>query len=290
MGIRKWTGSKQDYSELHHCLLILIKEVDRICRKHNIQYFLDSGTLLGAVRHKGFIPWDDDADIGMLRKDFEKFKEVCAFELSENFGIDHKNDMAIYLKGTVRTVFKEGINEHIALDVFPYDRVPKNSFLRLIHMYIGIFWKNVKLYKNGIRIKYKTSLFGKIIKLSVIITSCLLKLSHIEKILDFCLSFYNRFDTGMLSKNIGSAYSFKRNTVPEKILSDVKLGSFEDSEFYILTHYDHMLKSWYGDYMKLPPEYAELQRIDPEHWSFVTRTAHPIDMFDPGDWTDSRKK
>ena len=66
-----------DLSAVHGADLAILKEIDRICRKHKIQYLMDAGTLLGAVRHKGFIPWDDDADVAFTRENYEKFKEVC---------------------------------------------------------------------------------------------------------------------------------------------------------------------------------------------------------------------
>ena len=69
---------------MHSLHLILADEVKRICEKHNIRYFMIAGTLLGAVRHKGFIPWDDDMDFGMLRNDYDKFVSVCAAEIDEN--------------------------------------------------------------------------------------------------------------------------------------------------------------------------------------------------------------
>ena len=68
-------GKKQDLARVHEANLKVLKEIDRICRKHHIQYMLDSGTLLGAVRHKGFIPWDDDADVAFTRPNFERFMD-----------------------------------------------------------------------------------------------------------------------------------------------------------------------------------------------------------------------
>ena len=65
-----------DLTKVHQANLRILKEIDRICRKHQIQYLLDAGTLLGAVRHKGFIPWDDDADVAFTRSNYQAFLQV----------------------------------------------------------------------------------------------------------------------------------------------------------------------------------------------------------------------
>jgi len=76
----------------------ILKEIDRICQKHNIKYFLMYGTLLGAVRHSGFIPWDDDVDIGMIQEDYIKFIEIAPFELGEKYQLDcDKTNKKYYL-------------------------------------------------------------------------------------------------------------------------------------------------------------------------------------------------
>ena len=73
-----------DLKKVHEAELEILKEIDRICRKYNIKYALDSGTLLGAVRHQGFIPWDDDADVSMTRKNYEAFVRAAKKELPGN--------------------------------------------------------------------------------------------------------------------------------------------------------------------------------------------------------------
>ena len=74
--------------------LSILEEIDSICRKHKIEYWLDGGTLLGAVRHKGFIPWDDDIDIAMRKKDMERFINIAPSELSKNLTLQYSQNEA----------------------------------------------------------------------------------------------------------------------------------------------------------------------------------------------------
>ena len=76
--------AEAEKKKLQQLILLIAKEIARICDKYNIDYYLDGGSMLGAVRHKGFIPWDDDFDIAMKRSDFERFLQVCEKELDKN--------------------------------------------------------------------------------------------------------------------------------------------------------------------------------------------------------------
>lgn len=145
--------------------LEMLIEVDRICRKHDIQYNIIGGTLLGSVRHKGFIPWDDDADIAMLRPDYERFKKVCRSELdSERFYFQDATVTKGYRwsYGKIRrknTLFLREYQEHmpyrqgVFIDIFPVDAVPDNYILRAwndFHCFCirKILWSEVGQYAD----------------------------------------------------------------------------------------------------------------------------------------------
>src|SRR5690554_5979187 len=133
-------------AKVHKVQLEIANEVKRICEKNNIKYFMIAGTLLGAVRHRGFIPWDDDLDIGMLRNDYKRFIELAAKELNDTYYLEtwytssgygmpfakiRKNDTRYIEKSSKDVKCHPGI----FIDIFPFDNVPNNKVLRLINEY-----------------------------------------------------------------------------------------------------------------------------------------------------------
>lgn len=83
-------------AELHEQLLLIMDDIDRVCRAHGIEYTLCGGSLIGAVRHRGFIPWDDDMDVRMTRSDFENFKKIYETEKANGLIIGHPCNLATY--------------------------------------------------------------------------------------------------------------------------------------------------------------------------------------------------
>lgn len=141
-------GSTISVDDIHQVLLSMLKDIDALCRAHDIPYFLNGGSALGAVRHHGFIPWDDDADIAMMRTDFERFIPLAMKELKgyaiHCFDVDHRYNvmipgMKIRKKGTyikeVNTLLPNLIDEcdGLFIDVFVYDYISENKLLDFIN-------------------------------------------------------------------------------------------------------------------------------------------------------------
>lgn len=129
----------------------MLKFVDGVCREHGIQYFLAGGSLLGAVRHRNIIPWDDDLDIGMLREDFEKFRRVCpglvpetmTYESPQNASGSHYHFDKIRLKNTYfSTNYSSAfpIQDGIFFDVIIYDQTSNNSLLSKLQIRFLSMW------------------------------------------------------------------------------------------------------------------------------------------------------
>ncbi|QQZ62209.1 LicD family protein [Paenibacillus sonchi] len=135
----------EDLRQMQLIQLEMLLEVDRICKKRDIRYCIIAGTTLGAVRHKGYIPWDDDADVAMLRPEYEKFCKACEEELDQTrfYLQTHANTPGYrWGYGKIRRVGTEFVRkgqEHmpyrtgVFIDIFPLDNVPDNLIVRRIH-------------------------------------------------------------------------------------------------------------------------------------------------------------
>lgn len=119
-------------ADLHEQLLLIMDDIDRVCRKYQIEYTISDGSLLGAVRHHGFIPWDDDMDVRMIRKEFDRFIEVYEKEMKEGFVIGHPCNLATYSVINTKYVIlgikaKEGTIQNPWVSIFPMDNIPNDE-------------------------------------------------------------------------------------------------------------------------------------------------------------------
>lgn len=249
---------KIDKDEAKTIMLNILKEVTDYCEENELRYYLAYGTLLGAIRHKGFIPWDDDIDIWMPRPDYNKLRNIVKEKsIGTNITIlDYKKEKAFpFLKAIDnRTVAKEHFfvteyNMGLYIDIFPLDGLPENMEKRN-----KILKRAIKLgkYFNLSTYRFNTGSTPKITFLKNLFYpfSRLLPKEVICKRLDnLCAD--NLYDLSEYTGNVVWGYPYKeciRKTcfLPEKHL-------FEGIEFTIPSGYDQILRNYYGDYMTLPP-------------------------------------
>lgn len=238
----------------------MANEVKRICEKYELTYFLDGGSMLGAVRHKGFIPWDDDLDIGLPKEDYLKFLEVAPKELGEEYFLDNFNTnpenglvfSKIRLLGTEFVEMKCNHNakhNEIFVDIFVWYNVSDNKLVRKLEGLIMSILSQALMSKSGYKVWAGD---GKLKRLKFIPTDILGKLltkKRIHKLINYFLNKHN--DTNIWSINAGTQYG---RHIPKDVFDKYIDVSFEENAFKIPEKYDKYLKITYGDYMKLPPE------------------------------------
>ena len=253
-----------DLRELQHCELEILKEFISICEKLNLKYFLLGGTLLGAVRHQGFIPWDDDIDVGMLREDYERFVKEAQKYLPEYFFLQtHRTDPewpANFAKiRDCRTTFIESsvknqkINHGVYIDIFPLDHFTKDQTKRrvfycrniLMMMRISeVFTAPHKKVSQGAKWK-------KIIKRLLVILSYL-RYPTLQSALNAREKLFTTVQPGGLRANHCGAWG-KKEIVPEEWYGEGVKLEFEGLSVSVPMQYDKWLTQVYGDYMQLPP-------------------------------------
>lgn len=266
--------------ELRRMQMIILEnliEFDRICRKHQIPYAIDGGTMLGAVRHKGFIPWDPDADIVILHRDYERFKRACDEDLDKErfFLQDYKTDVEyrwgytrLLRNGTsyVRAGY-EGLKSRngVFLDIFIMDSVPDNSSLRVIH---GAICHCIR--------KMLWSKVGKVTHPNILMRSWLSILSIIPRNAVFCLRDWlaeicNKNEESELICHMCSPHpKYLPYGFPRKLFDDLCEYEFEGHKFFGFSDYDFYLNSIYGDYMTLPPKSERSSHIPCSSYRLLT--------------------
>lgn len=246
----------KDINEVHTILLNIALELDRICRENDIQYMMVGGTMIGAIRHKGFIPWDDDMDFGVLRKDYENLKHLLESNLKEPYRLrtmDNTKTLAVeFMKiEDGRTLTKERFNEDadeemgINIDIFPLDYTNHK---------MGIFSKNNIIYQLIKIQNYKYfdgelgSITKKIIRFVIRILTPFLNRKTIIHLIHKMLS----KDGPCLVNNYG-VYRLKE-VMPKEYFVPAKEYEYAGKRLMGINDYDRYLTHVYGDYMKLPPE------------------------------------
>lgn len=243
--------------ELQLSELAILDEFDSICKKYNLKYSLAGGTLLGAVRHKGFIPWDDDIDVCMPRPDYEKFRELFISNtlfLTKDRGRGAKYPFIKILSSKIK-LEHDGFSEvnNLWIDVFPIDGLPKNE-KDLSHIYSkSEFYRNIIGFnlvedfneyhgKHNKVVAYFIGLFAKIYGKN----RALKKSEKLALKLEYIKSDY----VGAIT---WGCYGVGERMLKSEYEQFTEM-EFEGKKFSVMGCWDSYLRGIYGDYMKLPPE------------------------------------
>lgn len=253
--------SDENLRRLQLTQLQIAVEVTDLCDKHGISYVLLGGSALGARRHAGFIPWDDDMDMGMLRRDFDRFVEIARKELPDYLYLQHWLDdphmgapFAKVRRNNTRVVEATskdtGGHKGISIDIFPFDNVPAGIAEYPWKLQLKL-WKRVLRHKCGYTIR-ELPILLKLADLPTRIVSRLVsKASAKRRMHRLMIRFSGRETERVLA--VGGAYDFRRDMLKRKWLSDRTAHAFEDREFYCPAELDAYLRHMYGDFMSLPP-------------------------------------
>ena len=238
---------------IHEEILLVMDEVDRICREHNLQYYLIGGTLLGAVRHEGFIPWDDDLDIAMPREDYEVFLSISPSVLQPYLKIGsarydtnyHRLFSKVY---NLNTRFKEYVGEKetdigVFVDIFPLDYTDGYSRRLEIRKWF--------VKKCSVMLSCKAfpgALHG--IK-KMIVNS--LSSNRILRIAEYVMK-HPKSSSKKYISNFTSQYDIKRQTMPTSFFESGTELTFCGRKYMVPVDYKSVLNSIFGsNYMELPP-------------------------------------
>lgn len=257
-------------NKLHAELVGILRDIDAVCREHGISYWLDGGTALGARRHSGFIPWDDDVDLGMMREDHERFLEIAPEALGDSYVISNPRSnpsqaalfTKVWKKGTVfatEETDESGFEQGIFVDIFPHDVLSADQKIaakqidgcrkRQLASYL--------LHSSKVKVPHK-GLLGACERVAGQLghLACRVASSH-EKIVEGFLADATMGASDPSDWVMCSAYS-KSGIIPVSTLLPPREMFFEGESFFVPAEIESYLEIWYGDWAKLPPVEARV--------------------------------
>jgi lipopolysaccharide cholinephosphotransferase len=247
----------------------VLAEVDRICKEYGIRYFADWGTLLGAVRHKGFIPWDDDLDIAMLRPDYQKFLRVAPkafrppFRLMNIYTNDDWDNMLTRVLGSLRIHLDEeyleqfhGFPYPVGIDIFPLDYVSRNPEEDAMQMEMIQKISQVSDLMDNYK-DYDVPLEDAMHLVDEVEKMCAVKLDHekplgsqLRILVDRLCAIYGDEDADEVCMPVKRLTNRPNYHMPKAYFADSIDMPFENITIPVPVGYDEWLKLKYGDYMK----------------------------------------
>lgn len=271
---------EKDLEKLKSLQLEMFKIFIKICDKYSLRYYLNGGTCLGAVRHKGFIPWDDDIDVGMPRPDYERFMEIAESELPDCYFLQNSKTDPDFPMGFAKiracnttfiesTVSHLNINHGVYFDIFPLDGYCTKPLFKLKRkLYVIAVSKifNNKSAKKGLK------------KFIVGILSSLIPDYRVARDKLIILTSGCSYDKYEMVANYYGAWGEKEVFPREKCLGEGSVGMFEGISVVLPADPDDYCTRLYGDYMKLPPEdkrvthhYCDVIDLDRSYLEYINK-------------------
>lgn len=262
---------------IHNAQLKLLKEFDRVCEKYNIKYYLAAGTLLGAVRHKDFIPWDDDVDVYILREDYKEFmNHLNDFQFPFEVHWPQKDD-TYFWDYTTRLVYKKSKlkfdkneneyynhrnNEYLFLDIFVLDRTYEGIKNRIQLVKLKTIYGLAMSRRYKINYQDYTSPVSKVQAFILTHLGKLFKLSTLYRMYEIEAMKYNNDPQAIYEQPSNITIKFLGKLFYKKEWhKEITNLEIHGEHFKSPLQYEEVLESVYGNYMKLPPENLRI----PEH-------------------------
>ncbi|MFJ8512849.1 LicD family protein [Lysinibacillus xylanilyticus] len=255
-------------NEIQELELNILISFDKFCRKNDLKYSLMGGTMLGAVRHKGFIPWDDDIDISMPRPDYEKFVKLTKNGMSDNYRVYCINTKRDYIYPFTKIIddrtilyeknIKPKYNLGIYIDIFPVDGFPPSEnqaikhYKKITRLKKYTIWGASKLDKNQHIIKRSLKFIREFIFKIIGAPYFAKRRDEAFRQFDFDESEYVTLSTG---------YALKTKMQKEEYLNLIDV-EFCGNVFKCSANYHETLTNIYGDYMQLPPKNEQVSNHD----------------------------
>lgn len=251
-------------NHLKKVLLMILNDVKTVCDKYGINYYIYAGSGIGVARHGGFIPWDDDVDVAMFRKDFNRFSKLFNEEFGDKYTLrtpDNTDDYFLCFPKVILngTTYEEFWSENVSfetgiyLDVFILDNVPSNKIKRMIFTntcYYKRLLKDISFLKKHNSSKPKQLLMD--------VLNIILKIFRWDylKLKKSCLQSYVKYqdnESEYVSDLDGNGH-FKPHIFLKSDFEPAKITKFEDIEVKVPNNIDVVLTTMYGDYMEMPPK------------------------------------
>ncbi|MBQ7155791.1 MAG: LicD family protein [Synergistaceae bacterium] len=249
-----------DLAELRKIQLGILDVVAKFCDEYGISYFLNAGTLLGAIRHKGYIPWDDDIDLGMLRPDYDRFMKLFNGYKPHYIFVCGESDPNFFMPfGHVedtRTIQFGGVIHGVNVDIFCLDNAPDDP-KELTRMFRRYFFYRTLLSAKALPAfqpvlgSFSRRLLGQILRILIHLIP-IPKEYFMKKVIEN-FRMYQHEDT----KRVGDFQGSHLAVIERELVAKTTYAEFEGKKYKIPVGYDEWLTTLYGDYMKLPPKSAQ---------------------------------